>query len=109
MHAPKGTLELVENKKTCESLAMNFLISYITKQPPIRVTHSSQYSIGNTLKPRLDRIFTMEQYFEAQQDCFDALINLFDGLPLIHSQVAVNPVLYKDIVSITRKKYKQLE
>lgn len=51
----------------------------------------------------------MEQYFEAQQDCFDALINLFDGLPLIYSQVAVNPVLYKDIVSITRKKYKQLE
>lgn len=104
-----GLHELVEREKTCESLAMNFLISKHTNQPPIKVAHSSQFKDGAHLKARLQTVFTPQQVLEAKERCFGELIKIFDGLPLLHSKIAMNPVLYKDPVSISRKKYRTLE
>ncbi|XP_057309683.1 exostosin-1a-like [Hydractinia symbiolongicarpus] len=104
-----GLHELVEREKTCESLAMNFLISKHTNQPPIKVAHSSQFKDGAHLKARLQTVFTPQQLLETKERCFGELIEIFDGLPLLHSKIAMNPVLYKDPVSISRKKYRTLE
>ena len=88
---------------------MNFLISNLINKPPIKVARSPSFVDGSLTKERLGVSFTLEQHFEIRQKCFDELIEVFHDLPLVYSSIAMNPVLYRDIVSISRKKYRKLE
>jgi len=106
--APKAMLDLVERENTCESLAMNFLVSHIIQQPPIKVAHATSFKDGSPTKNRFGKSFTHQEYAESQQRCFKELVKIFSGLPLSHSKLSANPVLYRDVVSISRKKFKTL-
>ncbi|MGH0125446.1 UNVERIFIED_CONTAM: hypothetical protein FKN15_031944 [Acipenser sinensis] len=48
-------------------------------------------------------------HFSQRQDCMNIFAHWFGYMPLVHSQVRLDPVLFKDQVSILRKKYKDLE
>eukprot|EP00111_Clytia_hemisphaerica_P004133 TCONS_00011825-protein len=106
---PNQLQEMVNQHSTCESLTMNFLISSLTNKSPIKVTTSSHFKPGSVTKERLGSTFTPESHFATMQKCFDVLVNVFGHVPLVWSKVAMNPVLYRDPVSIVRKKYKKLE
>lgn len=48
--------------------------------------------------------------FSDSQKCFQNLLNYtFNYLPLIKSQVRLDPLLFKDSVSTFRKKYQKME
>lgn len=47
--------------------------------------------------------------FSQQQDCLNQLAEWFGYMPLVSSQLRLDPVLFKDQVSILRKKYRHLE
>ena len=102
---------MVDQVGTCESLVMNFLISSLTQKSPIKVGTSSQFKPANSNKEHLGIGFTPESHFNILQKCFDVLVKTFGDQvpPLVSSKIAMNPVLFKDPVSITRKKFKRLE
>jgi len=49
------------------------------------------------------------EHFNQRQECINTFANWFGYMPLVHSQFRLDPVLFKDQVSVFRKKYKDLE
>uniref|UniRef100_A0A8C3SCK1 Exostosin-like 1 n=1 Tax=Chelydra serpentina TaxID=8475 RepID=A0A8C3SCK1_CHESE len=47
--------------------------------------------------------------FSQRQDCLNQFAAWFGYMPLVHSQLRLDPVLFKDQVSVLRKKYRHLE
>ncbi|KAI4794078.1 hypothetical protein KUCAC02_032295, partial [Chaenocephalus aceratus] len=42
-YVPTSLLTMVDRMANCEDILMNFLVSAVTKQPPIKVTQKKQY------------------------------------------------------------------
>ena len=42
-YVPASLLNTVDRMANCEDILMNFLVSAVTKQPPIKVTQKKQY------------------------------------------------------------------
>lgn len=42
-YVPASLLTMVDGMANCEDILMNFLVSAVTKQPPIKVTQKKQY------------------------------------------------------------------
>lgn len=49
------------------------------------------------------------EHFNQRQECVNTFASWFGYMPLVHSQFRLDPVLFKDQVSVLRKKYKDLE
>lgn len=49
------------------------------------------------------------EHFTQRQECINTFASWFGYMPLVHSQLRLDPVLFKDHVSVLRKKYKDLE
>lgn len=48
-------------------------------------------------------------HFAQRQTCMNKFASWFGTMPLVHSQMRLDPVLFKDQVSILRKKYRDIE
>lgn len=81
---------------------IDFLVSHITRQSPIKVTQRKKTVSSETL-------FNSWMAWIDRKSCFHKLIDLFGYIPLVKSKVRMEPLLYKDAVSSTRKKYRKLE
>lgn len=53
--------------------------------------------------------WTNPEHFTQRQECINSFVSWFGYMPLVHSQLRLDPVLFKDHVSVLRKKYKDLE
>jgi glucuronyl/N-acetylglucosaminyl transferase EXT1 len=84
----------------CADLGLAFLISHITREGPIKLTQRKK-TIANSSNTW--------SVWNQRRTCFSQLIHWFGYMPLIKSQMRFDPVLYKDAVSNTRKKYRKLE
>ena len=105
-HLPKRIHKMVDHKGTCEHLAMNFLVADTTRLPPIKILPSKNYHEGLEKNTKRSKLL---QHFVTLQKCLDALVDAFGYMPLIKSQVRLDPLLYKDPVSNLRKRYRLLE
>ncbi|XP_038600644.1 exostosin-1 [Tachyglossus aculeatus] len=109
-HYLPGSLKgMVDQLANCEDILMNFLVSAVTKLPPIKVTQKKQYKetmMGQT--SRASR-WADPDHFAQRQSCMNTFASWFGSMPLIHSQMRLDPVLFKDQVSILRKKYRDIE
>ncbi|KAI3364099.1 hypothetical protein L3Q82_010927, partial [Scortum barcoo] len=174
-------LTTVDRMANCEDILMNFLVSAVTKQPPIKVTQKKQYKetmmtqrfiilpdlqcpplppscstqdesaptprpratayqtglLPSTLSlaaPSLTHLPAVTQgptpplllsisdnqgskasrwadpdHFAQRQTCMNAFSRWLGFMPLVHSQMRLDPVLFRDQVSILRKKYRDIE
>ncbi|KAM9369776.1 exostosin-like 1 isoform 2-T2 [Phaethornis superciliosus] len=93
-YLPAGLRELVGGLAACEDILMNVLVAAVTKLPPIKVTQRKQHK---------------ESVSQQRQDCLSQLVDWFGSMPLVSSQLRLDPVLFKDQVSVLRKKYPRLE
>ncbi|KAJ8415738.1 hypothetical protein AAFF_G00402950 [Aldrovandia affinis] len=106
---PTSLKALVDQLANCEDILMNFLVSAVTKLPPIKVTQKKQYKetmMGQT--SRASR-WADPDHFAQRQTCMNKFASWFGSMPLVHSQMRLDPVLFKDQVSILRKKYRDIE
>ena len=81
---------------------LDFLISHITRESPIKVTQRKKTINSGTL-------FNSWMAWIDRKSCFQKLISLFGYIPLVKSKIRLEPLLYKDAVSSMRKKYRKLE
>uniref|UniRef100_A0A5F8GA60 Exostosin like glycosyltransferase 1 n=1 Tax=Monodelphis domestica TaxID=13616 RepID=A0A5F8GA60_MONDO len=87
---PAPLRDLVDELSECEDILMNFLVAEVTKLPPIKVLQHAQGE-------------------QPSRDCISKFASWFGHMPLVHSQLRLDPVLFKDQVSVLRKKYRHLE
>ncbi|NXW44098.1 EXT1C protein, partial [Nyctiprogne leucopyga] len=108
-YLPVGLRELVDSLATCEDILMNILVAAVTKLPPIKVTQWKQYkeTVPQQVKDTLG--VAGGRRFSQRQDCLNQLVDWFGYMPLVSSQLRLDPVLFKDQVSVLRKKYPRLE
>ncbi|XP_028675626.1 exostosin-1c-like [Erpetoichthys calabaricus] len=108
-YLPATLRTLVDQTANCEDILMNFLVSAVTKLPPIKVTQRKQYKEVLTTQGVKSSHWPNPDHFSQRQDCINAFASWFGHMPLVHSLFRLDPVLFKDQVSVLRKKYKDLE
>ncbi|XP_065804227.1 exostosin-1b [Labrus bergylta] len=108
-YLPTSLKSMVDQLANCEDILMNFLVSAVTKLPPIKVTQKKQYK--ETMMGQSSRAsrWADPDHFAQRQTCMNKFTSWFGAMPLVHSQMRLDPVLFKDQVSILRKKYRDIE
>ncbi|XP_026558352.1 exostosin-like 1 [Pseudonaja textilis] len=109
-YLPAKLRSFVDRIANCEDILMNFLVSAVTKLPPIKVTqkkHLRESPPQQLLKSAAPSNSSL--HFAQRQECVNRFAAWFGYMPLVHSQFRLDPVLFKDQVSVLRKKYRQLE
>ncbi|XP_008835018.1 exostosin-like 1 isoform X2 [Nannospalax galili] len=104
---PKALRTLVDETPTCVDVLMNFLVAAVTKLPPIKVPCGRKHPEPAPLAPGGPGLGSETQ--PLGQDCINRMVAEFGHMPLVSSRVRLDPVLFKDPVSVQRKKYRSLE
>ncbi|XP_016337984.1 exostosin-1 [Sinocyclocheilus anshuiensis] len=108
-YLPTSLLSTVDQLANCEDILMNFLISAVTKLSPIKVTQKKQYKETMMQQGSKASRWADPDHFAQRQSCMNSFTSWFGFMPLLHSQLRLDPVLFKDQVSILRKKYRDIE
>uniref|UniRef100_A0AAQ4RFM4 Exostosin glycosyltransferase 1b n=1 Tax=Gasterosteus aculeatus aculeatus TaxID=481459 RepID=A0AAQ4RFM4_GASAC len=108
-YLPTSLKGMVDQLANCEDILMNFLVSAVTKLPPIKVTQKKQYK--ETMMGQSSRAsrWADPDHFAQRQTCMNKFASWFGAMPLVHSRMRLDPILFKDQVSILRKKYRDIE
>jgi glucuronyl/N-acetylglucosaminyl transferase EXT1 len=126
-----GPHSLVAAAGTCDDLLLNMLVAHVTKLPPLKLAQRHTVreadlvtqadaggragtlgnalgnpagSAGNVSAPELS-----STWFAKRQACLNEFAEYFGYMPLKRSNLRLDPILYRDPVSILRKKYRQIE
>ncbi|XP_070260512.1 exostosin-like 1 isoform X2 [Myotis yumanensis] len=99
---PMALRRLAEAAPPCVDVLMNFLVAAATKLPPIKVPYRRRHEDASP--PRVPG-----DLGPAARDCIDRVAAGFGHMPLVSSRLRLDPVLFKDPVSVQRKKYRGLE
>nr|XP_006975712.1 exostosin-like 1 isoform X1 [Peromyscus maniculatus bairdii] len=104
---PKTLRTLADDTPTCVDILMNFLVATVTKLPPIKVPYGRQHQEAAPLAA--EGLGPGPEPQPLAQDCINRVAAGFGHMPLVSSRVRLDPVLFKDPVSVQRKKYRSLE
>lgn len=106
-HVPDILKQTVDELDNCEDILMNFLVSHVTHKPPIKVTQRKKCKeVGQA---GVKNPWSDPQHFYQRQACINSFVAGFGYMPLLKSQIRLDPVLFKDPVSNLRKKYRKIE
>ncbi|XP_058300467.1 exostosin-like 1 isoform X2 [Hylobates moloch] len=104
---PKALRTLADEAPTCVDVLMNFLVAAVTKLPPIKVPYGKQRQEAAPLAPGGPGPRPKPQ--APASGCINQIAAAFGHMPLLSSRLRLDPVLFKDPVSVQRKKYRSLE
>lgn len=105
---PKALRTLADESPPCVDVLMNFLVAAVTKLPPIKVPYGPWHQEAKPpLVPGSPRLRSEPR--PAAEDCINQMAAGFGHMPLVSSRLRLDPVLFKDPVSVLRKKYRSLE
>ncbi|XP_058574531.1 exostosin-like 1 isoform X1 [Neofelis nebulosa] len=101
---PKALRTLADETPTCVDILMNFLVAAVTKLPPIKVPYGKRH-----LEATPPLVPGGPEPQPTARDCINQMAAGFGYMPLVSSRLRLDPVLFKDPVSVLRKKYRSLE
>uniref|UniRef100_A0A8C4RX18 Exostosin-1-like n=1 Tax=Erpetoichthys calabaricus TaxID=27687 RepID=A0A8C4RX18_ERPCA len=108
-YLPASLHNMVDQMANCEDILMNFLVSAVTQLPPVKVTQKKQYKETMMQQGSKSSRWADPDHFAQRQTCMNSFASWFGFLPLLPSKMRLDPVLFKDQVSILRKKYRDIE
>nr|XP_002128024.1 exostosin-1-like [Ciona intestinalis] len=111
---PPSLRKTVDETSNCEDILMNMLVAHVTRLPPVKVTQKKQYKDTSASQPYVNHAGVVSRWsdprhFAERQTCMQSFEAWFGYMPLISSETRFDPSLYKDNVSVTRKKYPKIE
>lgn len=101
---PPQVQSLADQNPDCLDIMFNFMVAHITHRSPVKVTQK------RALSQRLvDSTSTQLKHNQDRIACFNMVTNAYGYVPLVYSSVRMDPILFKDNVSMFRKEYRKLE
>ncbi|CEF63813.1 Exostosin-like 3 [Strongyloides ratti] len=97
---PKQIREKVDEFMNCEDIAMNFLVSHLTRQPPIKTT--SKWTLRCPNCP--ETLSSDESHFTERHECIRFFTKIYGYNPLLFTQFRVDSVLFKTRLPLNHQK-----
>jgi len=92
--------EMVDEYMNCEDLAMNFLVSHLTRQPPIKVTSRWTFRCpGCPVSLSED-----DSHFQERHHCINFFTRVYGYMPLLYTQFRADSVLFKTRIPPDKQK-----
>jgi len=92
--------DMVDDFMNCEDLAMNFLISHLTSQPPIKVTSRWTFRCpGCPVSLSED-----DSHFQERHRCINYFSQVYGYMPLLYTQFRADSVLFKTRIPPDKQK-----
>ncbi|XP_071113218.1 exostosin-like 3 [Haliotis cracherodii] len=88
---PAAIRDKVDEYTNCEDIAMNFLVSHITRKPPIKVT--SRWTFRCPGCPQT--LSSNDSHFQERHKCINFFVKVYGYMPLLYTQYRVDSVLFK--------------
>ncbi|XP_039253764.2 exostosin-like 3 [Styela clava] len=88
---PQEIRDKVDELMNCEDIAMNFLVSHLTRLPPIKVT--SRWTFRCPGCP--EALSTSQSHFDERHICINYFVKVFGYMPLLGTQFRVDSILFK--------------
>lgn len=88
---PQAIRDMVDEYINCEDIAMNFLVSHITRKPPIKVT--SRWTFRCPGCPQA--LSHDDSHFHERHKCINFFVKVYGYMPLLYTQFRVDSVLFK--------------
>lgn len=97
---PKAIRAKVDEFMNCEDLAMNFLISHVTRKPPVKVTSRWTFRCpGCPVSLSED-----DTHFQERHKCINFFMEVYGYMPLLFTQFRADSVLFKTRISADKQK-----
>lgn len=88
---PQAIRDKVDEYMNCEDIAMNFLVSHITRKPPVKVTSRWTFRCpGCPVSLSED-----DSHFTERHSCINFFTQVYGYNPLLNTQYRVDSVLFK--------------
>ncbi|XP_013153967.2 exostosin-like 3 [Falco peregrinus] len=88
---PQAIRDMVDEYINCEDIAMNFLVSHLTRKPPIKVT--SRWTFRCPGCPQA--LSHDDSHFHERHKCINFFVKVYGYMPLLYTQFRVDSVLFK--------------
>ncbi|XP_066599206.1 exostosin-3 [Prorops nasuta] len=88
---PQAIRDKVDEYMNCEDIAMNFLISHVTRKPPVKVTSRWTFRCpGCPVSLSED-----DTHFQERHKCINFFSQVFGYMPLLNTQYRADSILFK--------------
>ncbi|CAK5087028.1 unnamed protein product [Meloidogyne enterolobii] len=99
-HMPQIIRDKVDEWTNCEDLAMNFLVSHLSRKPPIKTTSKWTLRCPTCKESLSNNLY----YFDERHKCIQFFIKVYGYNPLLFSQFRADSVLFKTRVPSNHQK-----
>ncbi|XP_012160815.1 exostosin-3 isoform X2 [Ceratitis capitata] len=99
-HLPQAIRDKVDEYMNCEDIAMNFLVSHITRKPPVKVTSRWTFRCpGCPVSLSED-----DTHFQERHKCINFFAQVFGYTPLLNTQYRADSILFKTRIPHDKQK-----
>ncbi|XP_065217618.1 exostosin-3 [Planococcus citri] len=97
---PQAIRDMVDEYMNCEDIAMNFLVSHLTRKPPVKVTSRWTFRCpGCPVSLSED-----ETHFNERHKCINFFTKVFGYTPLLYTQFRADSILFKTRIPHDKQK-----
>lgn len=97
---PQAIRDKIDEYTNCEDLAMNFLVSHMTRQPPVKVTSRWTFRCpGCPVSLSED-----DSHFQERHECINFFVQVYGYNPLLYTQYRADSVLFKTRIPQDKQK-----
>ncbi|XP_068145127.1 exostosin-3 [Drosophila tropicalis] len=99
-HLPQAIRDKVDEYMNCEDIAMNFLVSHVTRKPPVKVTSRWTFRCpGCPVSLSED-----DTHFQERHKCINFFSQVFGYTPLLNTQYRADSILFKTRIPHEKQK-----
>lgn len=97
---PQAIRDKVDEYMNCEDIAMNFLVSHLTRKPPVKVTSRWTFRCpGCAVSLSED-----DTHFQERHKCINFFSSVFGYTPLLNTQYRADSILFKTRIPHDKQK-----
>lgn len=97
---PQAIRDKVDEYMNCEDIAMNFLVSHLTRKPPVKVTSRWTFRCpGCPVSLSED-----DTHFQERHRCINFFSQVFGYMPLLNTQYRADSILFKTRIPHDKQK-----
>ncbi|XP_064489139.1 exostosin-3-like isoform X2 [Ornithodoros turicata] len=97
---PQAIRDKVDEYMNCEDIAMNFLVSHVTRKPPLKVTSRWTFRCPGCAASLSED----DSHFQERHKCINFFAQVYGYMPLLYTQFRLDSVLFKTRIPHDKQK-----